>query len=140
MLPDMEKMKPPMSPEDENVRLLQGENPDPHPMDNHPEHMAKHEDLIRRMQATELVPGISVETQNPQAVGRIQAHIAKHQQAMKQGAMSLLAGMLGVAQQPGNGQQLGGGQMMPQQQGANPFEQAQGQTASMLNRGPLNIA
>lgn len=134
MLPDMEQMRPPMSALDENTRLLQGENPDPHPMDNHAQHIAEHEDLIRRIQESELAPGITMEIMNPQAVGRIQAHVAKHQQVAAQGVAGAIANLLPQIAQSGNGKPP-----QPPAQVPNPFESAQGANSAMRNMGPLNL-
>lgn len=142
LIPDPKAIKPPMTPEEENVRLLQGEDVDPHPMDNHAAHIAKHSELIRRIQESELIPGIPMETMNPGAVGRIQAHIAEHEQVMKGGMMltgspvpqngtgagSPLAGPLaGIMQQLGLGQPN------------NPNQQANSDIASRVNVGNLNL-
>jgi len=89
LLPDMDAMKPPEKPEDENVRMTQGENVSVHPMDNHAEHIAKHDDYADRIEASVIaLPNgqmVEAESLNPGVVGRIRAHRAQHQQAMKQG-------------------------------------------------------
>lgn len=142
-IPDMEKMKPPDTPEEENVRMLQGETVHVHPMDQHQQHIAIHEDLAARVEASVIaLPNgtqVEAESMNPGVVGRIRAHIAEHQQAMKQGIMGgAVQPQLGGAPQIGMGTQA----VQPEQQnnlnmGAPPNLQAnlQNMLGSMLNTG-----
>jgi hypothetical protein len=108
LMPDVEAMAPPEKPEDENVRLIQGETIHINPMDNHAAHIAIHEDLAARIEASTVqhpLTGqvVEVESVAPGSVGRLRAHIAEHQQAMKQG---VLAGMNAMGAQNGKGSQI----------------------------------
>ncbi|MGH9967520.1 MAG: portal protein, partial [Pyrinomonadaceae bacterium] len=137
-IPDLEAMKPPDSPQQENVRMLQGEDVDPHPMDNHVQHMAVHQDLRTRLEQTEkATPGFLVAVGGTDVLGRIDAHIAEHKQALKSGATlgggqpgggapsqpASALGNLGQATQPGQAAQ-----------------QNQGMLAGLLNTGNINLA
>ncbi len=105
LMPDMEAMQPPSTPEEENTRLIQGETVHVHPMDKHPSHIAVHEDLAARIEASVIpLPNgsqVEAESQNPGVVGRIRAHNAEHQQAMKQG---VTGGMNAMTPRNGSGQ------------------------------------
>ena len=148
MIPDP-MMTQPKTPEQEHVRILQGEDVDPHPLDNHQVHMAKHSDFMQRVQQ-EIPVGMggdgkpmttSLAVQNPGLLGRIQAHIAEHQQAMQQGALAFMGMPTGNAGGGVGGNQAGPGLMgqiagmMPKQ---NPIEEAQSGVASLVNSGGLN--
>ena len=137
ILPALEQMTPPDSPEDEHVRMIQGENPPVHPLDNHAEHIAKHEDFLRRwMEPDPRFPELkSSEEVNPEVTGGVEGHIAQHRQALKVGAMSLLAGRM-APMGGGNGNQMG--QQVPNQ--GSPMDGQQADLASILNVGSLNIA
>lgn len=130
-LPDLSKMKPPISPEEENNKLLAGEDVDPHPQDNHRRHIAVVDDLISRLQnnefATQLVQN------SPGVIGRLQAHKAEHEAALK----GQLAFNNQPQQQPGqSGQPVNGGGQ-PGQPGG---QQGLNQLKSILNQGGQNIA
>lgn len=132
-IPDISQMQPPARPEDENVRIMQGEDVDPHPMDNHAQHIAKHTEARDRIANTEIIPGQTFVNYNPGVVARFDAHIAEHQQAMKGGLMT--QGSAPAMSSP-NG---GGG--MAQIGGASPQEQANpmaGMTSQLLNVGSIN--
>ena len=143
LIPDPIDMPQPKTPEEENNLLLSGQDVDPSPMDNHPVHVAKHEDLALRLQeanATAQKAGLPRSENWVTAIGRIQAHIEEHKVAMKQGAMAALAGMMG-------GQQIGAGQpnVLNQNQGGNgtgptaPNQQIQAGLSSLRNSGGLNL-
>ena len=142
LLPDMDAMKPPEKPEEENTRLIQGETVPVHPMDNHPEHIAKHEDLAARIEASVIaLPNgtqIEAESLNPGVVGRIRAHVAQHQQAMKQG---VTAGMNTMTPRNGSGTQLTPNvqpaQKQNQNMGAPPdlLANLRNQLGAMMNQG-----
>lgn len=144
-------LKDPMTPEEENVRLWQGQDVDPHPMDNHVAHIAKHEEFKQRMMAMvpqsapadgeSAAPQMTWADQNPGGIGRIDAHIAEHNAVMAGGNIMAQfgAGPLPTGAPQGNGQAPSAlQQMLGVQQ--NPIEQAQSATASVLNTGNINIA
>ena len=140
-LPDFEKMAPPQTPEQENARIFQGEDVDPHPMDNHNLHIAKHGDFRERMSSFELIPGsgITVASRSPGLIGRIDAHIAEHEQAVRTG-MARIPGMTAMPQMGGMG---GGGQSVAPPatsdttgQPNDPLNALKG----MLNSGGQNLA
>lgn len=155
-IPDPQ-LKQQLTPEEENVRMFQGQDVDPHPMDNDAVHIAKHEEFKQRMMNTPLqIPGQAAPAEgeaapvermwadsNPGLIGRIDAHIAEHKAKMAGGNIlgMFQAGAMPVngGSTPANGQ---GGlsalqQMLGQQQ--SPVEQAQSATASLVNTGPLNL-
>lgn len=107
LIPDMAEMQPPSTPEEEHARLAQGEAVHVHPQDNHPGHIAEHEDYAARIEASVIaLPNgtqIEAESLNPGVVGRIRAHIAEHQQAMKQG---VTGGMNTMTPRNGVGQRI----------------------------------
>ena len=113
-LPDMESSRPSMTPDEELVRMVQGEDIDPHPMDNHTQHIAKHTDALQRMINTQVTiqtpsgPVVgTVSQQNPGLIGRIQSHIDEHK-AIVAGNPSLPQGQPQQGQLP-LGQPNGGG-------------------------------
>lgn len=98
LIPDPIDIPKPKPPEEENNLLLSGQDVDPNPMDNHPAHVAKHQDMIVRLeQAYQLLPAL--QANDPQAIARIQAHIEEHKVMMKQGAMAIAGALAGVAPQ-----------------------------------------
>lgn len=144
IIPDASEMPHPIPPEEENNLLLQGQDVDPNPMDNHAAHMAKHQDMIVRLeQAYQQVPAL--QASDPQAIARIQAHIAEHQQMMKMGAMSIM----GPLMMGGGGQQIGAGApngLNQTSQGSNgsgspvaPNQQIQAALSGIRNSGGLNL-
>lgn len=140
LVPDTEKLRPPQSAEDENVRMLQGEDVDPHPADNHNQHIAKHTDLkVRIQQSEKAVPGITAMLSQAGIFGRIDSHIAEHQQAMKTQGGSINVQGLATQQSP-NGEVSGPTPEIPGAQQFNPGgNSAQAGLASILNQGGTNL-
>jgi hypothetical protein len=158
LLPDLGQLAPPKTPDEENARIMQGEDVDPHPLDNHQQHIAKHSDFRARM---EIVVGtvmqgeneieLTMASQNPGLLGRIDSHIAEHQAAMKQKeGLSLVQAQLGAqggaGGQGGQAAQIAPGNLDPAQGalqqafgGQAPNESAQSQIASLVNTGGTNI-
>ena len=147
------QLKEPMTPEEENARLWQGEDVDPHPMDNHVVHVAKHSEFIERMSmpnpataaaGTDGAMGKPSQTYadgNPGVIGRIQAHIAEHEAVMSGGNILAQFQAGAVGQPAGNGQgNMSALQQMLGGQQQSPTDQAQSATASVLNQGNMNIA
>lgn len=144
LLPDLKAMMPPQDPEAENARMLQGEDVDPHPMDNDIAHIHKHMDFRLRMkQEAPYGPPTgengeqqmsSMALQNPGLMGRIDSHIAKHEAKMKAGYLQgqLLAGALSKMTAPRDGN-------APTDQTGQP-NQAMNDLKSELNSGGGNIA
>jgi hypothetical protein len=131
MIPDQADMPQPKTPEEENNLLLSGQDVDPTPMDSHPAHVVKHQDLIARLeQAYQQLPGL--QNNDPQAIARISAHIEKHKVAMKQGAMAALAGTMGGMM--GGGMQGGNGST-PQA----PNQQAQASLSALRNSRGISL-
>jgi hypothetical protein len=144
ILPDVSKLMPPVPPEQENARLLQGEALDPNPLDNHPQHIAAHSMLLQQLQQ-EVAPGISMVTMNPSAPQRIQLHIEKHLQLIQQQMMmqQMLQGQV-ASQQPGGGSDGPTASQKTQSNGPprqpSPVESSQNMTAGLLNGGGVNLA
>ena len=147
LIPDPIDMPKPRTPEEENNLLLSGQDVDPSPMDNHPVHVAKHEDLALRLQeanATAQKAGLPRSENWVTAIGRIQAHIEEHKVAMKQGALAALAGLMG-----GGPQQIGAGAPNGLNQPTNgsngsgspaaPNQTTQAGLSSLRNSGGLNL-
>lgn len=142
-LPDAKDMVPPQSADSENTRMLQGEDVQVHPGDNHVEHIAKHKYLVERIQNWEgQVPGIATVMDLHGTISRASAHIAEHEKAESTQGGSVRMPMNAPPQPagqmfggPSNQQPQGGGMAAAPQ--ANP---AQGQLAGLLNSGGLNIA
>lgn len=140
MIPDLSDLTPPQSAEEENARMLQGEDVDPHPQDNHQRHIAKHTELkIRIGEDLQRIPGYA-RLLPPNFIGLVDSHIAEHQQAMKTSGASL--NTQGLATQ-GQG---GGGAASPQvsdisgSQQFNPGgNEVQANLASLLNQGGTNL-
>ena len=127
-LPDLSKMKPPMSPEEQNQKLLAGEDVDPNPQENFRRHIPVHQGLIDRIQDSEF--STQLQEFNPGVIGRIQAHIAEDQAALK--------GQLAFPRQPQPqpGQPVNGGGQGAQLGGQPGLDQLK----SLLNQGGQNIA
>lgn len=152
MLPSMKDIAPPMNPDDENILMLQGQDVDPHPMDNNIQHIARHEDFKARM----LLPRdigltdslgkpklVSVTEQNPGLIARIDSHIGEHQSAGKGNVAASFAPQAGGGLPPAGGGGVGGGvspagalQQNLQGQLGNP---AQDNLNSILNQGGTNL-
>lgn len=151
-LPDAKDMQPPQSADSENIRILQGEDVDPHPADNHVQHIERHRYFVeQQLLAWEKnIPGILTVFDLHGAVARAQSHIAEHEQAMRTQGASVRMPMGGGPQMP-TGQMFGGPSPampqvgLPQQQavsnsGAAPQSNpAQASLASLLNQGGLNL-
>ena len=142
MLPDLAKLLPPLPPDQENVRMIQGESLDPNPLDNPMEHIPVHSAALQQLQQ-EVAPGISLAASNPGAGQRIQLHIEKHLQLAQQQAMmmQMVQGQQ-AAQQPskpgakdGKAQQVNG-----QARQSAPNEMSQNGTSSLMNSGNMNLA
>lgn len=146
LLPDPEQMAPPQAAEYENAVLLQNGDVDPHPADNHVEHIAKHTNLRDRLKAQEtLSPGFLSMMGMAQAVMNIDSHIAEHQQAMKTqgGSINMIGRGAPTSPQMNVGSANPAMPQMPRQDfgmgGSNPAgNPAQGQLASLLNSGGMN--
>lgn len=141
LLPNVEAIRPPMPPQEENTRLWQGESVEPTPLDNHPEHIAIHTQFMQELQQTQIA-GVSLAAASPSTIPRITAHIAKHEAAARQmtAAIAGAAGLLGLQPQGRPGSDGGDGGDGPAPSQPNPFEQAQSDNASMLNQNGLNLA
>ena len=148
LLPDPEQMAPPQSAEQENVRLLQGEDVDPHPADNHVRHIQVHQGLIDSLdQAEATAPGFGWTFDTAGKKRNIAAHIAEHEQALKTGGSNINMIGRGAPTRPGGMMaggavpqmpqmpQMGQGQA-PSNPGGNP---AQALLAGMVNKGGANI-
>ena len=139
MLPNIKEMAPAKNPEDENVLIYQGQDVDPHPMDNHIKHIASHTDFLTRMSNPTKISGLQLEVseadKNPGLLGRIQSHIDEHKQAE--------AGKQNFGQfSPGAGLQQGqpanlGAEALQQTQQESGFAQQSGDGQSALS-GALN--
>jgi len=125
--------------------MLQGEDVDPSPMDNHAQHIAKHQEQLARLdlQVSADLAGNAILSSSyfhPNAKANISAHIAEHQQAGSGQMGQMMGGMMGMGGGatlfPQAGQTMGN--TMPAVE--NPAETAQSQLASMLNTGSMNIA
>ncbi len=139
-LPDLEAAGPPMTPDEENIRTLQGEDVDPHPLDNHVQHIAKHTEFMQRMQGQEVDGNqfglgnfsTTIAAMNPGLIGRIQAHIDEHKAAasgnpsIPQGGAQSQQGQLPLG--PPNG---GGGLQQP--------GDARSAQSAFNNSGGLNL-
>lgn len=149
LVPDPEQMAPPQSPEQENVRLLQGEDVDPHPADNHIRHIQVHQGLLDSItQQEQSAPGFAFTFNTAAKKRNIAAHIAEHQEAFKtrgasinmlgRGAPAQAGGMVAGGAQPALPQLgLGMGQGQgPTNPASNP---AQAGLAGLLNQGGLNL-
>jgi hypothetical protein len=136
-VPDASQLRPPESPEQENVRLIQGEDVDPHPQDNHVRHIAVHQntrDELARMleavpQMSQLIGGVGV-------LARFDSHIQEHAAAQRQqggprAPMQFGGGGMGRPQLAGGGQGLDVGGPSP--------NQGQDLLSGILNQGGLNI-
>ncbi len=137
LLPDTESMTPPQSPEQENVRLLQGEDVDPHPQDNHVRHKEVHGYLLERLEGwNQEVPGILFVIGKGNVIAGIRSHIAEHDQAMKTQGGSLNVQL----QRPAAPMMAGGpGPQLPALGLSNPATgQVQEKLAGMLNQGGMN--
>lgn len=150
MIPDPESQPRPVDPNEENVIMLQGGDVHVNPMDNHAQHIAVHEGMIYKLEASEKdSPGFLLRVGGHDVITRIKAHIAEHEQAQSSpGSMSL---QRGGGQQPGGGMVAGGASpqfgdlsqifqqsQQPQQGGGN----GQSQTnplAGLLNSGRTNL-
>lgn len=145
LLPDPEQMAPPQSPEQENVRLLQGEDVDPHPADNHIRHIQIHQGLLDSITNQEsMAPGFAFTFDTAGKKRNIAAHIAEHEQAMKTGGSNINMIGRGVPTGPGGMMAGGANPQMPQMgQGAGPTNPAsnpaQGALAGLLNQGGVNL-
>lgn len=147
LLPDPEQMMPPISAELENTMMMQGQDVDPHPADNHIEHIAKHQSALDRIKQTEQAsPGFLFSVGGWELPGRFQSHIAEHQQAMKTQGGSI--NMMGRGAPMGGGGMVAGGAQppmpqLPMAQGAGPTNPAsnpaQAGLAGILNSGNLNL-
>jgi hypothetical protein len=139
LIPDASEMKQSEDPAKENIRLLQGEDVDPNPQDNHSRHIAVHQDLMDRLQSDEAQ---ALLRQNPGVLGRIAGHIDEHKQVVKRGGLGAGGLTPQTQQQPqqaqlGQGQQLGGAlEQQPGQQ--SPVDPAS-QLSSILNTGGANL-
>ena len=143
LIPDPEQMMPPQSAETENARMLQGEDVDPHPADNHVEHIAKHTNLLERLKAQEtLAPGFMASTGLAGVTMNLQSHIAEHQEAQKKGGVSI--NMMGRGAPTGPQMNVGSANpQMPAMQSPMSGQQQgspQASLASLLNTGGTNIA
>lgn len=132
LLPEPKEMQPPMSPQEEETRVLQGETVEPSPMSNHDEHIAHHQATLQNWQKHEIMDGISFAQTNPQALTRLQVLIAKHEQLKSSGGFS---GMQMNRQGAGNLPQAG-----EAVSNLNPQQQIQGQLAALVNQGGANLA
>jgi hypothetical protein len=139
-VPDTSKLRPPMSAEDENVLILQGQDVDPHPADNHIRHIEIHKRLIAfGEQAQQAAPGLLPHIGQSDLIERVNSHIAEHQQAMKTQGGSI--NMMGRGAPTGGGQVFGGAS--PQfGQGAGPGngQQPSGQSNPAANPAAANLA
>lgn len=151
-LPDVSSMEPPQSAEAENTRMLQGEDVNPHPQDNHVRHIQVHQDLYDRLsQWNQEIPNVLGVLGAVSVPAGIKSHIEEHKQAMKTQGASL--NMMG--QQPGSAMMAGGpSTQLPQSPslgpmglggaaggsgGSNPpASPIASNLASMLNSGGMN--
>lgn len=127
LLPDTEAMAPPKSPEVENALMGQGQDVDPHPGDNHQQHIAKHTAILDNL----IRPSVEENILPASVIANFESHIAEHEKAMAGGMMGTGAPVMGRP----NGQ---GGLAASDQTGVpndalNILKQAQ-------NFGGLNIA
>jgi len=133
-IPDMSALAPPLSPEQENIMLLEGRDVDPHPTDNHPVHIAKHTELRERLaQQEKALPGALAAIGQPGVLAFIDSHIAEHQQAMAGAVLNAL-----IPPMARNGRGIGNAAAPTDQTGApgGPQNALKG----LLNQGGLNIA
>ena len=149
LVPDVSQLAPPQSAEQENVRLLQGEDIDPHPADNHGRHLAHHGRLEQELADSAARSPLFFNTVGgPNALAQVRSHIAEHEQAMKTrgGSINMMGrgaptqgGVIGGAQP--QMPQLGMDMMGGQGQGAtNPATNpAQNALAGLLNQGGTNL-
>lgn len=137
LLPDTSEMAPPQSPEQENVRMLQGEDVDPHPQDNHVRHKEVHGYLLERLDRWDReVPGILFVIGKGTVLAGIRSHIAEHDQAMKTQGASL---RMPQGQPPAQMTAGGPNSQLPALGLSNPAAgSVQANLASMLNRGGVN--
>lgn len=133
-LPDFKAMRPPQPPETENIILTQGGDVDPHPQDNHTEHIAKHS-AHRELIANAVKEGILLDPVG-RIVGGFDAHIAEHEQMQQAtaggGVLGRPAGGMGMG---GNG----GGGILPTDQTGVPND-ALNMLKGMMNSGGGNLA
>ena len=131
--------------------MRQGVDVDPHPSDNHTQHIAKHTEFLVRMREPQEVDGVakigpSETEKSPGLAGIIQSHIDEHKQALAGKAFGqsspgagLQQGQQGQQSQPVNA----GAQALQQTQQQSGFGQQSGDGASalsgLLNQGGLNL-
>ena len=95
LLPDMKDLKPPASAEEENVLMMQGQDVDPHPADNHMKHRTVHNSLADRLEAMEKsTPGFLAASGMAEVPARLRGHVAEHDAAEKSKGGSLNVGNL----------------------------------------------
>lgn len=148
-LPDVSEMGSPESPETENTRMLQGEDVNPHPQDNHVRHIQIHQDLYDRLTKwNQEIPNILGVLNAVNVPAGIMSHIEEHKQALKTKGASINmmqssppAGGSNPLMPPappsfgGNGAQGMGAGIGGNNPAANPVA---ANLASMLNRGGIN--
>ena len=134
LIPDASEQKQSEDPAKENIRLLQGEDVDPNPQDNHSRHIAVHQDLADRLQSDEAQALLK---QNPGVLGRIAGHIDEHKQAVKRGGLG--QGGFNVQQQQAQQPQLGLGGQQQQQPGQQSAGDPASQLSGLLNAGGGNL-
>lgn len=146
-VPDVAQLMPPQSAEQENVRIIQGEDVDPHPQDNHIRHISVHEGLADRLEASESsTPGLLRMLNLADTPERLRAHAEEHRQAQKSQGGSI--NMLGRGAPVGPTMMAGGpgpqASGLPSQQRPAPAPTDAGASplaammASMKNQGGVN--
>ena len=128
LLPDTESMAPPKLPEQENALMGQGQDVDPHPADNHQQHIAKHTAVRDNL----IQPSVDEGILPASVLGNFNSHIAEHEKAMAGGMMETGAAVMG---KPNGG--MGGN--VPSDQTGRPND-TMNLLKGMMNSGGQNLA
>ena len=128
LLPDTEAMAPPKSPEQENALMGQGQDVDPHPGDNHQQHIAKHTAILDNLIRPSVEEGILPAS----VIANFESHLAEHEKAMAGGMMGTSSPVMG---RPNGGM---GGNVASDQTGVP--NDAMNTLKQALNFGGQNIA